>query len=235
MADRTTATAFLEVENVAWGAPRALKAGDPPILKDLSLKVVPGRWVAITGPSGSGKTTLLSICAGLLRPTEGEVSLFEQKLSSLSDPEISRLRGAKIGLVFQNYHLDDSRSALENILLPGYFGQSNWHELAARARDLGERLGLAEHLVKPASVLSGGQRQRVAVCRALLHSPQLILADEPTGALDQETADLVLKILAEQVAGGASLVTVTHDSAVLSHADLCLAFDSGQLREVASP
>lgn len=212
-----------------------MKAGDPPILKDLSLEVVPGRWIAITGPSGSGKTTLLSICAGLLRPTEGQVSLFGEKLSGLTDPEISRLRGSRIGLVFQNYHLDDSRSALENILLPSYFGQSNWHEMTGRARKLGERLGLSDHLDKPASVLSGGQRQRVAVCRALLHSPQLILADEPTGALDQETADLVLQVLAEQVSDGASLLTVTHDSAVLSHADLCLAFDNGQLREVASP
>ena len=212
-----------------------MKAGDPPILKDLSLEVVSGRWIAITGPSGSGKTTLLSICAGLLRPTEGQVSLFGEKLSGLTDPEISRLRGSRIGLVFQNYHLDDSRSALENILLPSYFGQSNWHEMTGRARKLGERLGLSDHLDKPASVLSGGQRQRVAVCRALLHSPQLILADEPTGALDQETADLVLQVLAEQVSDGASLLTVTHDSAVLSHADLCLAFDNGQLREVASP
>ena len=143
--------------------------------------------------------------------------------------------GARIGLVFQNYHLDDSRSALENILLPGYFAQSNWHELTTRARGLGERLGLAEHLHKPASVLSGGQRQRVAVCRALLHSPQLILADEPTGALDQESADLVLKVLAEQVADGAALVTVTHDSAVLSHADLCLTFHDGRLREAVTP
>ena len=229
----TTSQAFLEVENVAWGVPRSLKAGDPPILQDLTLQVPAGRWIAITGPSGSGKTTLLSICAGLLRPTGGRVSLFGRDLAGLSDQELTRLRGAKIGLVFQNYHLDDSRSALENILLPGYFGQSNWHELTERARRLGLRLDLEGHLQKPASVLSGGQRQRVAVCRALLNSPRLILADEPTGALDQETADLVLQVLKEQVADGASMVTVTHDSAVLSHADLCLAFENGRLREMS--
>lgn len=224
---------LLEVENVAWGPARSLKAGDPPILQDLSLSVPGGRWVSVTGPSGTGKTTLLSLCAGLLQPSAGSVRLFGQTLSTLSDDEVSRLRGASLGLVFQNYHLDDSRTALENILLPAYFGRGNWHELTSRARSLAERLALAKHLEKPSSVLSGGQRQRVAICRALLNSPRLILADEPTGALDLETAALVLQVLSEQVAGGGSVVSVTHDSAVLQRADLRFAFQQGRLEEVS--
>jgi putative ABC transport system ATP-binding protein len=225
---------YLEAEGIAWGAAASLKAGDPPVIKDLNLVVRPGTWIAVTGPSGAGKTTLLSICAGLLKPTGGKVSLFGQSLDKLSDEDVSRLRGARLGLVFQNYHLDDSRNALENILLPAYFGQSNWHDLNVRAQKLGENLGLNEHLSKPSSVLSGGQRQRVAVCRALLNSPKLILADEPTGALDHATAESVLNVLSEQVEHGASVVSVTHNSAVLERADQKFTFSDGQLEEVAS-
>ena len=203
------------------------------MINGLDLSVTSGSWIAITGPSGAGKTTLLSICAGLLEPTDGKVKLFDQSLESLSDEETSRLRGARVGLVFQNYHLDDSRSALENILLLAYFGDHNWHELTERARSLGNSLGLSEHLDKPSSVLSGGQRQRVAVCRALLNSPKLILADEPTGALDTATAESVLNILSEKVEQGASVVSVTHDAAVLQRASKSFTFAEGRLKEVS--
>jgi lipoprotein-releasing system ATP-binding protein len=230
--DHSDRDCYLEAQKIAWGALAALKAGDPPVIKGLDLAVRPGTWVAVTGPSGAGKTTLLSICAGLLKPTDGEVQLFGQSLEKLTDVEVSRIRGARLGLIFQNYHLDDSRNALENILLPAYFGHQNWHELTERARTLGAGLGLSEHLGKPSSVLSGGQRQRVAVCRALLNSPELILADEPTGALDTATAESVLNVLSEQVDQGASVVSVTHDASVLERASERYTFVDGRLETV---
>ena len=222
----------LEVKGLTWGIASSLKAGDPPIFKDLNLSVRAGEWIALTGPSGVGKTTFLSLCAGLLQATSGSVELLHQDVARCSDEELSRLRAGGVGLVFQNYHLDDTRTALENILLPGYFAPTNWHELKARAQVLGEKLDLLGHLSKPASVLSGGQRQRVAIARALIASPKLLLADEPTGALDRETAKSVLSLLSEELAHGAAILSVTHDRALMERANRHYRFQSGSLEEV---
>jgi putative ABC transport system ATP-binding protein len=218
--DVAAQTVPLEIKELSWGIPGALEAGEPPIIEGLNLRVEPGSWVTLTGPSGVGKTTMLSLCAGLLRPDSGEVRLFEHSLRDLSDSQISELRATKLGLIFQNYHLDDSRTTLENILLPGYFGKLNWRRLTETAVELAEQLGLTEQLSKSVSVLSGGQRQRVALARALIVSPELVLADEPTGALDDETAQIVLNILSQRVNGGMSVLSVTHDRLVLDRSDV---------------
>ena len=164
-----------------------------------------------------------------MQPTEGEVRVLGRSLSSMDAGSLGRLRNSEIGLVFQNYHLDDSRDTLDNILLPGYFSRVAWHQLETQAKALAGQLGLAEHLQKSVSVLSGGQRQRVAVARALLNQPKLLLADEPTGALDRETAELVLRLLRERVAEGMSILSVTHSGLVLAEADRAYRFQNGKL------
>lgn len=214
-----TSTPSLQLEALAWGVPEALRHGEPPLFEDLNLTIKPSSWVALTGPSGVGKTTILSLAAGLIRPLSGEVYILGRSLSKLSESELGALRASDIGLIFQNYHLDDTRTTLENILLPGYFISTGWHELGERAASLADQLGLSAHLQKSVSVLSGGQRQRVAVARALLNQPRLLLADEPTGALDRETADLVLQLLNQRVEQGMSVLSVTHSQEVLGRAD----------------
>ncbi len=224
----------LSLRGVGWQPPQNARSGAVPVLDNIDLDVVEGQWLAVSGPSGGGKTTLLSLAAGLLKPTSGEIVLLGNDLSSLSQEALARLRAGSLGMVFQNYHLDDSRSTEGNILLPGYFCPTPWFELKKRSAKLAERLQLTEHLDKPVSVLSGGQRQRVAVARALLLDPQMILADEPTGALDRPTASLVLDLLAEQHRKGTTVVTISHDPVLLERADRVLHLQSGQVTNAST-
>ena len=219
----------LALSAVTWHPPSPLRTGALPILDGVDLELAEGEWVAVSGPSGGGKTTLLSLAAGLLLPSSGQVSLFGRSLVQLTQLELAALRAGSIGMIFQNYHLDDTRSAVDNILLPGYFCKVPWFDLRKRCAELAERLRLTDHLEKPVSVLSGGQRQRVAVARALLLKPRLILADEPTGALDRPTAGLVLDLLDSENQGGASLLTITHDSVLLDRADRSVELQDGRL------
>ena len=221
----------LELQSISWAPPDSAQEGSPPVLSEVSIAVATGQWLAVTGPSGGGKTTLLSIAAGLLKPTRGEVTILGQRLSQMSENQLSRLRADSVGLVFQNFHLDDSRNTRDNILLGGYFSSRPWFELRERAAELAQALGLKEFLDKHVSLLSGGQRQRVAVARALLLRPKLILADEPTGSLDRPTAQLVLNLLETEKAQGASLLTVTHDSRLQERADRVAELDGGRLKE----
>lgn len=224
----------LSFKGVSWGPPEALKAGEAPIVEDLNLDVFQGGWVALTGPSGAGKTTVLSLAAGLLSPQSGKVEFLGQDLQALSALELSRLRNQRIGMIFQSYQLDDYRNVEENILLPAYFSERRWHEVRERARHLATRLGLESYLGKPVSVLSGGQRQRVAVCRSLILEPGLLLADEPTGALDEETAQDVLELLSEEVAQGLALLCVTHNQQVLQQSSIRYHFEGRKLRRLDS-
>lgn len=217
---------YLELSGVGWTPPGAPSA----VLDQIDLRLEAGQWLAITGASGGGKTTLLSIAAGLLRPSTGSVCLFGQPLAREGRYRGAELRAGKVGLIFQNYQLDDSRSCVDNILLPGYFSSQAWYELRQRAAALAERLGLTAHLHKPVSVLSGGQRQRVAVARALLLRPRLVLADEPTGALDQVHAELVLELLQTELGEEAAFLAVTHDSEVLERSQRRLELVEGRLR-----
>lgn len=221
----------LELSGVGWSVRESPREDSSPILHDVSLRLEAGEWLAVTGPSGGGKTTLLSLAAGLLKPTVGEVSVLGHQLSKLSEVELSRLRADSVGMIFQSFHLDDSRDTGDNILLPAYFSPRPWFELRQRAQELARLLELEDHLDKRVSVLSGGQRQRVAVARALLLNPKLILADEPTGALDRPTGRLVLDLLEKEKAAGASLLTVTHDPVLQERAERVMELESGHLKE----
>ena len=221
----------LELSSVGWSPKSTAREETPPVLGEVSLRLEAGEWLALTGPSGSGKTTLLSLAAGLLKPGRGSVVLLGEQLGEISENRLAELRSISLGLIFQGFHLDDSRNTGDNILLPGYFSSRPWFELRQRSLDLAAQLGLTEHLSKSVSVLSGGQRQRVAVARALLLEPKLILADEPTGALDRPTAQLVLDLLEKEKARGTAILTVTHDPVLQERADRILHLRDGQLSE----
>ncbi len=184
------------------------------VLRGVDLRIAPGESIAITGPSGCGKSTLLHILGTLDRPDAGSVTLFNEDALALEEAGLSRLRANRIGFIFQLHHLLPHLSAVENVLVPTLAGSDRPDRNSAleRARKLLDRVGLGEHLNKKPSQLSGGEQQRVAVVRALIRQPGLLLADEPTGALDAANGkalmDLLLELNAEHQT---ALVVVTHD------------------------
>jgi lipoprotein-releasing system ATP-binding protein len=181
-----------------------------PVLRGVDLEVAPGESLAIAGPSGSGKSTLLQIMGGLDRPSSGEVLFEGRDLGRLQDAELARVRSAGIGFVFQAHHLLPQCSAIENVLVPALAGKPA-KDLVERATGLLSRVGLADRLGHRPGQLSGGECQRVAVVRALINRPRLVLADEPTGALDRAAAGELGRLLLElNREEGAALVVVTH-------------------------
>lgn len=181
-----------------------------PVLSGLSLHVGKKESVAIMGRSGSGKSTLLSIVSGILRADTGTVALAGQDFSSLNQNTLSELRAAQIGFIFQNFHLVSYLSALENVMLPGRVNKLT--DVRERAEKLLAQVGLAARATHLPNQLSGGERQRVAIARSLIHRPHLILADEPSGSLDQSTGEEVIDLLFDLVRESeTSLVLVTHD------------------------
>ncbi len=202
------------------GVERRFRMGEADVqaLRGVSLRVDRGEYVAIVGPSGSGKSTLMNILGCLDSPSGGSYRLDGEPVERLSDAELAAVRNRKIGFVFQTFNLMARQTALDNVALPLVYAGVPRVERRARAREVLEHVGLGNRLDHRPDQLSGGQRQRVAVARALVTRPSLMLADEPTGNLDQATGRDVLQLFDELHAGGATIVLVTHDPQIARRA-----------------
>ncbi len=198
-------------------------------LADISFDVPEGEYLAIMGESGAGKTTLLNILAALDRPTGGSVNLRGRDLTRIPDAELAEFRRDHLGFVFQDFNLLDTLSVRDNILLPLVLADTPHAEMSARLQPLAGRLGIAALLDKYPYEISGGQKQRAAVARALITRPDLILADEPTGALDSHSADALLKMFGSINRDGQTIVMVTHSVRAASHAQRVLFLRDGQV------
>ncbi|MDQ3680953.1 MAG: ABC transporter ATP-binding protein [Actinomycetota bacterium] len=206
----------------AEGAPvRALRGAD--------LTMAAGEFVAVMGPSGCGKSTLLNMIAGLDTPDDGEIILAGETLTGKDEDELARLRRRHIGIVFQFFNLLEGMSVLENVALPAMIAGSKRKKAETRARDLLDLLGLAEKARSAPGVLSGGQRQRLAIARALANEPTLLMADEPTGALDSAGGAEVMELFRRLHAGGQSILLVTHDQPVADNADRIVQMRDGKV------
>lgn len=191
-----------------------------PVLDDVDVRVHSGEIVALRGPSGSGKSTLLNILGCLDTPTSGTYRLGARDVSTLSPAEQAWVRLHYVGFIFQSFNLIGDHTVLENVALPLYYAGKPRQEREARAAELLERVGLSHRMDHRPSQLSGGEQQRVAIARAVAAQPQLLLADEPTGALDTKTGNEVMSLLGELHAGGSlTLIIVTHDPEIASFAD----------------
>jgi putative ABC transport system ATP-binding protein len=198
-------------------------------LKGVDVAVEPGEFVSIVGPSGSGKSTLLNLLGLLDEPTEGAVTVAGQRLSELSTSERTDVRRRTVGFVFQSFYLVPTLTARENVAVPGLV-RSDRDALLARAEDLLERVGLGDRMDHYPDELSGGQKQRVAVARSLVNEPDILLADEPTGNLDQDTSEQVLDVFDRIRSEDVAVVTVTHDQQVSAFADRVVELVNGEIR-----
>jgi lipoprotein-releasing system ATP-binding protein len=201
------------------------------VFRDLEFKVRRGEMVAVLGTSGAGKSTLLHLLGGLDRPSAGSVILDEFDITKVADVDLTRLRNRKVGFVFQFHHLLPEFTALENVMMPLLIGGQPMSASRVRARDLLERVGLAARAAHRPGELSGGERQRVALARALVNSPVLLLADEPTGNLDQRTGEEVFSLIRElHATERLTSVIVTHNEQLAATCDRVLRLAGGQLR-----
>lgn len=200
-------------------------------LKDISLTIEKGESCAIMGASGSGKSTLMNLIGCLDRPTSGRYYLDNVDVSGLPETELAAIRNRKIGFVFQQFHLLPQMTALENVILPMVYAGIPPQERSDRATVALEKVGLGNRLQSKPNQLSGGQQQRVAIARAIVNNPLLLLADEPTGALDSQTTQEVLAIFQELNDTGLTLVMVTHESEVARHCQRIIWFRDGQIAQ----
>ena len=200
-----------------------------PVLFDISLQVEEGEYVAIMGPSGSGKSTLMNIIGCLDVPTSGTYILNGENVHGKSDAELSKLRNRTIGFVFQNFNLLPRETALDNVALPMLYAGVRRKERLQRAREALERVGLAERIHFKPTQLSGGQKQRVAIARAMVMKPTLLLADEPTGALDTASGQQVMELFRQLNEEGVTIVMITHEPEVADQARRQLLIRDGRL------
>jgi putative ABC transport system ATP-binding protein len=198
-------------------------------LKKIDLEINKNEFVAIMGPSGSGKSTLLHMIGCLDRPSSGKIILNGTDISKLNDSELARLRGKEIGFVFQTFNLYPTLTALENVELPMMIIEKNKKERKERALELLKVVGMEERSEHLPSQLSGGERQRVAIARALANDPQIILADEPTGNLDSKSGDDLMKTFVKLNESGKTLVVITHDQTIASHAKKIVKLKDGEI------
>lgn len=220
---------LLEVKNVKKIYTTRFGGQSVQALKDVSFSVEPREYVAVMGESGSGKTTLLNILAALDKPTSGKVLLKGRDLSSVKEKEIAAFRRQNLGFVFQDFNLLDTFSLKDNIFLPLVLAGRKYEEMETRLAPIAKQLGISEILNKFPYEVSGGQKQRAAVARALITKPQLILADEPTGALDSRAADELLKLFARINQDGQTIVMVTHSVKAASNAGRVLFIKDGEV------
>jgi lipoprotein-releasing system ATP-binding protein len=199
------------------------------VLRRVDLALAPGELVAVVGRSGSGKSTLLNLLGCLDRADAGELWFGDERLTGAGRRALARFRGRHLGFVFQTYNLIPELTAWENVLLAARYVGSARKEAEATARDLLERLGVWERAEQDPPALSGGEQQRVAFCRAVLNAPAVILADEPTGNLDEENAAVLLEELRTRARGGAAVLLVTHSAELARNADRALQLAGGQL------
>ena len=222
-------TSIVEARNVSKVFPMA--AGSVAALRDVSLRIAAGEYIGVLGPSGCGKSTLLHVLGVVDVPTSGEVWFQDREIRSLSDADRSRLRLREIGFVFQRFFLLPMLTASENVELPQAEAGVGRAERRERTRELLAYVGLASRASHRPSELSGGEMQRVAIARALANRPRLLLADEPTGELDQATGEQIISLIDRLHADGMAVIVVTHDPAIASQAHRLLRMRDGRIVE----
>lgn len=223
-------TSLLQLKDISREFPSAEGGAPLKVLRGLSMDVARGESIAIVGPSGCGKSTLLNLIGTLDQPTDGAIAFDGRNLIALNDDELALLRNREMGFIFQNHHLLPQCTVMENVLVPTLAHGRATADDEERARHLLDRVGLGERLSHRPGQLSGGERQRVAVVRALINQPQLLLADEPTGALDQTTADQLGQLLVELNAEkNVTLITVTHSEKLAARMTRTVELKDGQI------
>lgn len=208
-------------------------AAETPILKHVDVRISPGEFVVLIGPSGSGKSTLLSILGLLEPPSSGRLFVDQQDVSGLSRRQLARLRGRKLGYVFQSFNLLAGLSVAENVMLSGLLVGESGRAQYERAVELLDEFGLADKARRVPAELSGGEQQRVAIARAIVKRPEVLLCDEPTGALDYETGKLVLEVI-ERINRelGTTVVVITHNAAIARMADRVIRLGDGRIQGI---
>jgi len=228
--EKFTSEPIIKIEDV-WKI-YTLGKVDVPVLRGLSLRIFRGDFVAIVGPSGSGKTTAMNMVGCLDLPTKGNIFLDSHNISELKEDELARIRGQKIGFIFQQFNLVPSLSAIENVILPLFFQDVERKKSESRALELIKSVGLEKRYKHKPRELSGGEQQRVAIARALVADPEIILADEPTGNLDSENGKKIMDLLVDLwKEHKKTLIIVTHDPFVASFAERVISLRDGKMVE----